>query len=179
MKPIVCISGTSRPDNYTFRALSVVADELRRLGAPVEIVDARELVLSFPGQPDTDDARHLQELIRVAGGVIMASPEYHGSFAAMTKLIIENLGFPSALAGKPVALLGVAGGRIGAIKTLEQLRGVFAHVGAIVIPGAVSIAGVRAVFEADGRVVEAGSEKALLGLAGSMINFMQDFVCPK
>ena len=74
--------------------------------------------------------------------VILATPEYHGSFAAMMKLVIENLGFPSTLAGKPVALLGVAAGRIGAIKSLEQLRSVCSHVGAIVLPGPVSVANV-------------------------------------
>ncbi len=31
------------------------------------------------------------------------------------KLVIENLGHPSVLSGKPVALLGVASGAIGAV----------------------------------------------------------------
>jgi NAD(P)H-dependent FMN reductase len=35
-------------------------------------------------------------MVMEAGGVVLASPEYHGSFAAMTKLVIENMGFPSA-----------------------------------------------------------------------------------
>ena len=48
--------------------------------------------------------------------------------------MIENMGFPSVLAGKPVSLLGVAAGRIGAIKSLESLRGVCSHIGAIVLP---------------------------------------------
>ena len=65
----------------------------------------------------------------------------------MAKLIIENLGFPSVLATKPVALLGVAAGQIGAIKSLEQLRSVLSHVGAIVLPGPVSVAGVQGVFD--------------------------------
>jgi NAD(P)H-dependent FMN reductase len=159
--------------------MTVVVDELRELGAEVHVIDARDIVLSFPGQPETADARHIRTIVKDAGGVVIASPEYHGSYAAMTKLVIENLGFPSALAGKPVALLGVAGGRIGAIKTLEQLRGVCAHIGAIVIPGAVSIAGVRAVFDAQGNIVDAGSEKALRGLADAMVSFMRDYVCPK
>jgi NAD(P)H-dependent FMN reductase len=97
----------------------------------------------------------------------------------MTKLIIENLGFPSALQGKPVALLGVAGGRIGAIKSLEQLRSVCAHTGAIVMPGAVSIAGIRNVFDGDGRVTDAGSEKALRGVARAMVDFLKDYVHPR
>ena len=37
--------------------------------------------------------------------VVLATPEYHGSFSSVMKLVIENLGFPSALQGKPVALM--------------------------------------------------------------------------
>ncbi len=142
-------------------------------------IDARELSLSFPGQPDTDDAVRLRDAVTHAGGIVLASPEYHGGFGAMTKLIIENLGFPSVMAGKPVALLGVAAGRIGAIKTIEQLRGVCSHVGAIVIPGAVSIASVRAAFDKEGIITDVPTEKALRGLAASLVNFMKDYICPK
>ena len=111
--------------------------------------------------------------------VILATPEYHGSFCAMTKLIIENLGFPSVLAGKPMALVGVAAGRIGAIKSLEQLKGICSHVGAIVVPGAVSIAGVRGAFAEDGRCTDPGAEQALRSVAGSLLGFIKDYVCPK
>jgi NAD(P)H-dependent FMN reductase len=97
----------------------------------------------------------------------------------MTKLIIENLGFPSLLAGKPVALLGVAAGRIGAIKSLEQLRGVCSHVGALVLPGSVSIAGVQKAFDNDGRCTDPGVEESLRGIASSLLEFIQTYVCPK
>jgi len=40
----------------------------------------------------------------------LATPEYDGSLSSVMKLVIENLGFPSVLAGKPVALMGVGGG---------------------------------------------------------------------
>lgn len=179
MNSIVCISGSSRPDNYTVRALGVVADELTRLGAQTEILDARLLTLGFPGQPDRPDTERLTRAVAAASAVVLATPEYHGTFSAMTKLIIENLGYPSALAGKPVALLGVAAGRIGAIKSLEQLRGVCAHTGAIVLPGAVSIAGVRRAFDEEGQVTDPGAEAALRGLAGALVAFMKDYVCPK
>ena len=97
----------------------------------------------------------------------------------MTKLIIENLGFPSVLADKPVALLGVAAGRIGAIKSLEQLRGVCSHVGAIVLPGAVSIGGVQGAFDSDGTCTDKGVEESLRRLAESLLDFMKEYVCPK
>lgn len=123
MQGIVCISGTNRPENYTSRALGVVVDALRQSGNAPVVFDARTLSLAFPGQPDPGDGERLRTAIAAAPGVILATPEYHGSFCAMTKLIIENLGFPSVLAGKPVALVGVAAGRIGGHQvpgTLEE-----------------------------------------------------------
>jgi NAD(P)H-dependent FMN reductase len=152
----------------------------RRAGHAVELIDAGQLTLGFPGAPVTDDARRLQATLRAAHGVVIATPEYHGTFAAMTKLIIENLGFPSALAEKPVALIGVASGRIGAIKSLEHLKSVLAHIGALVVPNGVSVAGVHAAFDADtGACTDANTEAALRGAAKSLLTFMQHYVCPR
>jgi chromate reductase, NAD(P)H dehydrogenase (quinone) len=179
MPTIVTISATSRPDNFTARALGIVNDELTlRDQAPV-VFDARDLTLSFPGEPPTEDGVRLRDAIEKASGVVIATPEYHGGFSAMTKLIIENLGFPSILAGKPVALVGVAAGRIGAIKSLEQLRTVCAHTGALVLPGAVSIAGVHGAFDDDGNCTDEGVEKALRGLAEAMCEYIGHHVCPR
>ena len=179
MRNIVCISGTSRPDNYTSRALALVVNELGKAGETHTVFDARDLDLPFPGQPASEDSNRLKAAVTDASGIVLASPEYHGGICANTKLIIENLGFPSKLAGKPVAVVGVAAGRIGAIKSLEQLKGICSHVGAIVIPGSVSIAGVQQVFDDDGNCLDEGSEKALRGVAHAMSGFLNDFVCPK
>jgi chromate reductase len=176
---IVCISGTSRPGNYTARTLRVVHAELERQGAPVAFVDARDLELNFPGKGVSTDGAKLKEAVADATALVLATPEYHGGFCAMTKLIIENLGFPSELSGKPIALLGVAGGRIGAVKSLEQLRSVCAHTGAFVLPMAVSIAGVRRVFEDDGNCTDEGTERVLKDLAGSLLKFVDTYVGPE
>jgi len=179
MHRIVSICGTSRPGNFTSRALAVVDDELTIRGQAPQVFNARDLTLSFPGHEPTADALRLQEAIRGAAGVVIATPEYHGSFSAMTKLLMENMGFPSALAEKPVALVGVAAGRIGAIKSLEQLRGVCSHVGALVLPRSVSIAGVQGAFDDDGNCTDEEAESALRGIAGSLLEFIEDYVCPK
>ena len=179
MQSIVSISATSRPDNYTARALAIVNDELGHRERPPTVFDARDLSLSFPGQPPTEDAERLRSAVEGSLGVVIATPEYHGSFSAMTKLVIENLGFPSVLAGKPVALVGVAAGRIGAIKSLEQLRSVCSHVGALVLPGAVSVAGVRAAFDDEGNCTDEAVEDALRGIAGSLLEYVENYICPK
>ncbi len=179
MPTIVTISGTSRPDNYTAHALAMVNDELRNIGITPTTFDARRMVLAFPGQPATEDGEALKAAVEGADGIVLATPEYHGGFSAMTKLIIENLGFPSVMAKKPVALVGVAAGRIGAIKSLEQLRAVCAHTGAIVLPGSVSVSGVRGCFDAEGNCTDEATEQALRGVASELMEFIKDYVCPK
>ena len=142
---IAAICGSVRPGNYTRKALGLTLDELGKdPDVAVDAIYPEEFDLPLPGLPATGDGpERLREIVGGATGVVIATPEYHGSFSSVTKLVIENLGFPSVLSGKPVMLLGVAAGSIGAIKSLEQLRGVCAHVGAIALPLPVSIAGFR------------------------------------
>ena len=178
---IVTILGTRRPGNYTAKALALVQDELDNLPETQhQAVDPANLQLAFPGeQSSSSDAEFLRETVSSASGVVMATPEYHGSFSSIMKLIIENLGFPSVLATKPVALLGVAGGQIGAIKSLEQLRSVCSHVGAIVLPGVVSVPNVRSVFDAEGNCLDARIEKRIRGVAGNLVDYIYTHVCPR
>ena len=175
----MCVS--VRPGNYTLMAVEVVAASLS--GNPdvsVEVIEPSRLDLPLPGLAASDDSvTGLQETVRNATAVVLATPEYHGSFSSVTKLVSENLGFPSVLAGKPVALLGVAGGSIGAIKSLEQLRGVCSHVGAIVLPGPVSIAHVRSAFNEDGECTDPNVEGRLQGLAENLLGYIQSNVCPR
>ena len=178
---IAVVCGSVRPGNYTLMAVNVVAVSLSaHPDVSVDIVDPSALDLPPPGVDATSSsASELQEVIRGATAVILATPEYHGSFSSVMKLIIENLGFPSVLGGKPVALLGVAGGSIGAIKSLEQLRGVCSHVGAIVLPCPVSVAHVRSAFNEEGECVDANVEASLQGLGENLLSYIQTNLCPQ
>jgi NAD(P)H-dependent FMN reductase len=176
---IACIVGNRRPDNFTAKSLAIVSTELKSQGAEVTTFDGRELDLAFPGDPETEGAKALKKAIEASDAIVFATPEYHGTFSAYAKLIIENLGYPSVLKGKPMALLGVASGRIGAIKSLEALRSTCAHVGAIVMPGAISIAGVRGAFDDAGVCTDENTKKALHFLAEDLIKFVNNYVRPR
>jgi len=179
---IVGILGSVRPGNYTAKAFALVADEIRRNRPDVslEVIDPGSLKLPFPGmRTDPHDAAALREAVSKATGVILATPEYHGSFSAMMKLVIENLGFPSVLAAKPVSLLGVAAGEIGAIKSLEALGGVCHHVGAIVLPGTVSVGGVQQVFDEAGNCRNPVVEKRIRSIATNLLDYIAGAICPR
>jgi len=176
---IAVLLGSVRPGNYTAMASGLVVDELgKNPRIAVDVVDPATLDLAFPGRTLSQDTARLQGIVRSATGVILVTPEYHGSFSSVMKLIIENLGFPSALEGKPVALLGVAAGAIGAIKSLEHLRGVVSHVGGIVLPLPISVANVQKVFDREGRVLDPTVEKLVRRTATNLTGYIDKHLCP-
>ena len=69
--------------------------------------------------------------------------------------------------------------QIGAIKSLEHLRSVCSHVGAIVLPGPVSVAKVQAVFDEDGNCTDPGIERRIRGVVTNLTHYIHDSVCPK
>ncbi len=177
---IAIVKGSVRPGNFTSKAVAYLEDEFEGRGVEVDVIDPAELNLSLPGMPAGESrADELQSWIKEATGVILATPEYHGTFSSVMKLTIENMGFPSVLAGKPIALLGVAAGRIGAIKALEHLRCVASHVGGIVLPGPVSVAGVQGYFDDEGRINDPAVEASVRGVATSLLDYIDQHICPK
>jgi FMN reductase len=177
---IATILGSVRSGNYTAKALSLVQNKLKEID-DVELIeiDPNNLNLGMPGEEiENSDSKKLQSLIEESSGVIISTPEYHGSISSVIKLVIENLGFPSVLSKKPVALLGVAAGQIGAIKSLEQLRSICSHVGALVLPGPVSVANVRSVFDEDDNCLDPKIENKLDNFTNELVSYVRSNACP-
>ena len=178
---IVAAVGSVRPGNFTLKAMNLVLDEVgKHKDVATQLIDPAKLKMALPGTAqDNSTMESLQKMVTEATGVILATPEYHGSYSSVIKLVIEHLGFPSVLSGKPVVLLGVAAGSIGAIKALEHLRSVCSHVGAIVLPGPVSVAAVHKVFDDQGRCLDPGIEKRIRGVATNLVDYIRNTVCPR
>ena len=170
---ITVVLGTSRPDSYTSKALMPILDELDHRNIKFDFLNPCKLNLLFPGiEGANENAEQIIDICSNADGIIFSTPEYHGSMSACSKLIIENLGFPSVLSGKPIVILGVAAGSGGAIKSLDQLKCVLSHIGAIVLPGRVSVAYVKSVFNTDGVCLDRSIEDKLRGLVNILIDFI-------
>lgn len=178
---VAIVVGSVRPGNFTSKTVAIVADELRKHPeAEVDIIHPVDLNLPLPGlDPNASGAKELQRRVHRAAAVILATPEYHGSFSSVIKLAIENMGFPSALSGKPVGLLGVAAGAIGAIKSLEALRGVVSHVGALPLPLPISIPNVQKMFDAEGNVVDPYAEALMRRSATNLLDYVEKHICPR
>ena len=177
---IVVVIGSVRPGNYTTKAVGLVLDELGKFpDVRVDVIDPTGMDLPLPGAASATPAvKSIRAKVAAATGVVFATPEYHGSYSSVSKLLIDNLGFPSELSGKPIALLGVASGVIGAVKSLEHLRSVCSHVGGIVLPGPCSVANVQQVFDEDGNCLDSVTEKRIRGLPAKLLDYIRRSVCP-
>ncbi len=127
---IVAVLGTARPGNFTSKALALVIDEIEmRADFRVDLIDPAKMELPFPGlDADSAEREALQEMVSKATGVVFSTPEYHGTYSSAAKLIIENLGFPSVLASKPVQHLGCRVGFTDATRRVPLRRVVIVHV---------------------------------------------------
>ena len=171
---IVVICGSVRPDSMTKRAMKVSVEELREQGCTVDVIDPTGFQVPALGEPFSKDLRKdLEARIKQADGVILCTPEYNGCFSYVLMAVIENLGYPSALAGKPVALLGVASGAIGAVKALEHLKGVCSHLGCIVLPWSISIAEVHNHFNEHDELTNAKVDTQIRSVPKELIKYLE------
>jgi FMN reductase len=165
--------GSARQNSNTRKATGVVMDELRQLpDVDAELIDPRLVELRLPGLDGHKElAQELTAKVRTAAGVVLVTPEYDGSYSSVIKLVIEHLGYPSSLAGKPVSILGVASGRIGAVRAVEHLRSVCTNIGALVLPRSQSIAAVHHMFDDKGHCTDQETDEAIRSLTRDLVDF--------
>ena len=172
---IAAIIGSLRPNSYTLRLINIVLDEIRQQGpVQVDLIHPAGLPLALPGQPNADELQlELVRRVNAADGLILGTPEYHGSYSSVMKALIDSMGYPSALAGKPVALVGAASGAIGAVKALEHLRSVCSHAGALVLPYPVSVAQIELVIDEEGNCLVPAVEEQLRKLGVQLLEYVR------
>jgi NAD(P)H-dependent FMN reductase len=177
MPKIVVISGSRRPGNNTDKALRIALDEIGG-GAEVEVVRAGEWRFLLPGEESAgltsqgvaaDDGERLREKVLEADGLLIATPEYHGSISSTLKLIIDNLGFPSTLEGKDIAIFGVAMGP-SADNAVSHLRHILTHIGGRVLPTEVSVGSVHRVFDESGACTDEDVEDGIRAVARALLD---------
>jgi NAD(P)H-dependent FMN reductase len=150
---VVAICGSLRDESHTRsacrHALSAAADA----GAETELIDLREYELPvFDADNDeAGDAPLLRTRLRQSDAIILASPMYHGSYAAPLKNALDYCGFDE-FEGTTVGLLGVSGGSF-PLTTLEHLRSVGRALDAWVIPHQAAVPSASEQFE-DGEFVD-------------------------
>jgi FMN reductase len=153
---IVGISGSLRPNSSSSLALEQAASRVKALGAEVNILDIRTLNLPFcnggddyPGYPDVE---RLRQAFKEADGMILATPEYHGSVSGILKNALDLMSFDH-LDGKVAGAISVLGGQSNN-NALNDLRTILRWVHAWVIPEQIAIGQSWKAFSPDGKLLD-------------------------
>jgi NAD(P)H-dependent FMN reductase len=170
---VVAISGSLRNGSYTSMALKVALDEAANAGAETQFIDLRDYELVFAGTSRgtaVPGVSRLAEEVRRADGILLGTPEYHGSFSGVLKNALDLMGFDE-FEGKMIGLVGVSAGRLGAFDALNSLRNVGRALHAWVVPEQVSIPDASTCFDDEGHVTHQELEARLRHLGRRVAEF--------
>ena len=172
---IVGICGSLRKGSFTRMALAMALRGAEEAGAHTQIIDLREyqLVLCDGGDNESaypKDISKLREQVRAAQGIILATPEYHGSYSGVLKNALDLMGFDE-FEGKMLGLVGVSGGRMGAFGAMHSLRDVGRALHAWVIPEQAGVPQAHEVFDENGNCKDEATEKRLKEVGHQVARF--------
>ncbi|EFM10356.1 NADPH-dependent FMN reductase [Paenibacillus curdlanolyticus YK9] len=138
---IVIIAGSNRKDATSTKLAEYANKYLTKQGHLVQLFDLYKQPLPFYSPdvtPEPDGAvAELQQAMLQADGVILATPEYHGSISGVLKNALDFLG-QTHFNGKTVLSASSAGGPIGT-SSLLQLQAIVRNLHGVNSPEWISI----------------------------------------
>lgn len=176
---MVGICGSLRQGSYTRAALNAALRGAAEAGARTQLLDLVEYGLGFAGRGEGDEMESVATLrrqVREADGIILGTPEYHGSFSGVLKNALDLMGF-TEFEGKMVGLVGVSGGKMGAFDALNGLRNVGRALHAWVVPEQASVPEAWKVFDDSGQIKDTEIAERLLTVGRQVTRFARLHKC--
>ncbi len=172
---VVGIVGSLRSGSYTRRAVQIALQGAAQKGANTRLIDLRDYQLPFcDGSEHQDEAfpdiKRLRQEVAAAQGVILGTPDYHGSFSGVLKNALDLMGFDE-FGGKVMGLVGVAGGALGTVNALNDLRKVGRSLHAWVVPQQAAVPQAWKHFDDDGVLDDPDYEKRLQEVGREVARF--------
>jgi NAD(P)H-dependent FMN reductase len=188
---VAALCGSLRQGSYTAAALRIALKGAEAAGAETHFLSLADYELGLhlgnkEACRERPDVRRFRADIKAADGLIIGTPEYHGSFSGVLKNAIDFLSFDE-MEGKMIGLVGVSGGAMGAFDAMNGLRSVGRALHAWVAPHQAAVPEAWKVFDANGgirsenlreRIARVGREVARfanLHKCGHLREFLRDW----
>ena len=171
---ITGVCGSLSADGATKKALAIALRGAAEYDAETALLELRDFNLVFYGSvPENEyppDVLQLRKVLRDSQGIILATPEYHGSLTGALKNMLDLMSIED-FETKIIGLVGVAGGSIGAINSLNTMKTICRNLHCWVLPQEVSIANSGQAFDKDGALKDPALEERLLNLGRQLVKF--------
>lgn len=171
MVKIVGLAGSLRNDSYSQMALRLAVQRVGALGAEVELLDLRQMHLPFCDGGDDysayPDVEKMCKAVSEADGLILVTPEYHGSVSGVLKNALDLMSFDE-LGGKVTGLMSILGGQSNS-NALNDLRIIMRWVHGWVIPEQIAIGQAWKAFTPEGKLLDEKLSQRLDEFAQSLV----------
>jgi NAD(P)H-dependent FMN reductase len=151
------LGGSLRSPSATRMAVQYALKGAEEEGAKIEVLDLAAYNLPYWGlereESNIKAVERFRNDLRASDGIILGTPEMHGSVSGVLKNALDLTG-TEEFEGKMVGLVGIAGGRMGAIEALSHLREIGRSLHAWVVPTQVSIGDSAQVFNINGEPID-------------------------
>ena len=171
---VLGLSGSLRAESHNLRLLRAAAEGLPS-GWELEVWDRLAEVPPF-NEDDEDAApepvRALNDAIRGADAVLVATPEYNASLPGVLKNALDWVSRPydaTPLRGKPVAVVGASTGLFGAVWAQAEGRKVLRTIGAHVLEDELPVGIAHEAFDEQGRLLDPELTARLHDVVSSLV----------
>ncbi len=158
MAKIAIIVGSVRRDRQGIKVARWLEEKLKERNHTIFFVDPMELNLPLLDRmykemtEPSQKLKDLRKMIVEAEGYMPVTPEYNHSTSSALKNTLDY--FLEEYFFKPSAIVSYSVGAFGGINAAQQLRIIFAELGAPSISSSLPIAQVQNVFDEDGKMID-------------------------
>lgn len=170
------LCGSLRADSWNLKLLRNFLGELNKEGFHSRLLPSLEMPLvneDLENAPLDSRILDFRAALKEAPVVVVASPEYNGSFSPALKNAVDWATRPpeNLWAGKIVVLLSASPGSLGGARGLIQLRTVLSGIKSWVIPEQVQLPFSDKAFDGEGFLVHEATQKQIAVAIQSLKNF--------
>jgi len=172
---IAGVCGSLSTNGATKKALAIALQGAAEFDAETTLLELRDFDLVFYGSVPRDqyppDVIRLRKILRASQGIILATPEYHGSLSGTLKNMLDLMSTED-FETKIIGLVGVAGGQIGAINSLNTMKTICRNLHCWVLPQEVSIANSAHAFDDNGVTMDSALDERLRNVGRQVVKFV-------
>lgn len=179
---LIAFAGSLRKDSYNKQLVNLAAEKARALGAKVTVIDLKEYSLpmfdeDLEKESVPENLPALRDLFSQANGLLIASPEYNGSFSAVLKNTIDWLSRPAkddsyapSYGQFTVGLMAASPGGLGGIRGLSHIRELMSNLGSLVAPNQIALGAAYEAFNEQGQLNNSAMDDRLQVLAQQVVS---------
>ncbi len=161
-KSVLIISGTNRPNSNTAKVAKHYLRLMQKRNASVDFLSLEDLPADFAFtdmwvEKSATMKTIIEDQLEPATLYVFVMPEYNGGFPGVLKAFIDCVP-PPIFKGKKAALVGVASGKAGALRPMDQFTNVLNYLKVSVLYHKPKLSEINQLLNSEGELVD---ERAL------------------